>query len=67
MEQMLTLRTEFRVWQDERFGCIWRLAYRDGADETVVSFPDIEALGDFLNEQFGLDLLETHENMVLAA
>lgn len=67
MEGALTLRAELRVWQDERFGQLWRVAYRDGDDETVVSFPDAEALGDFIAEQFGLDLLELHETAALAA
>lgn len=67
MERALTLRAEFRVWQDERFGKLWRVAYRDGDEETVVSFPDAEALGDFIAEQFGLDLLETPEVTALAA
>jgi hypothetical protein len=67
MERALTLRAELRVWQDERFGQHWRVAYRDGDDETVVSFPDAEALGDFIAEQFGLDLLEMPEITALAA
>lgn len=61
MEHGLTLRAELRVWQDERFGRHWRVAYRDGDDETVVSFPDSEALGDFIAERLGLDLLEAGE------
>ncbi len=67
MEQALTIRTELRVWQDERFGQIWRVAYHDGDEEKVVSFPDTEALGDFIAEQFGLTLLERSEGTVLAA
>jgi hypothetical protein len=67
MEQGLALNSEFRVWQDERFGQLWRVAYRDGDDETVVSFPDTEALGDFIAEQFGLDLLELNDIRALAA
>lgn len=67
MEQALTLRAQLRVWQDERFGQLWRVAYREGDEETVVSFPDAEALGDFIAEQFGLDLLEPHEFTALAA
>jgi hypothetical protein len=58
-ERTLTLKADFRVWQDERFGQLWRVAYRDGDEETVVSFPDSEALGDFIAETFGLALLET--------
>lgn len=67
MDRALTLRAELRVWQDERFGRLWRVAYRDGDDETIVSFPDAEALGDFIAEQFGLDLLELQETPALAA
>lgn len=67
MERAITLRAELRVWQDERFGQLWRVAYREGDDETVVSFPDAEALGDFIAEQFGIDLLEGHEVAALAA
>lgn len=57
-ERALTLKTDLRVWQDERFGQLWRVAYRDGDEETIVSFPDSEALGDFIAEQFGLALIE---------
>jgi hypothetical protein len=67
MERALILRAELRVWQDDRIGKLWRVAYRDGDDETVVSFPDAEAMGDFIAEQFGLDLIETHDLMPLAA
>ncbi len=67
MEQALTLRAQIKVWQDERFGQLWRVAYRDGDEETVVSFPDTEALGDFIAEQFGLDLLESQELTPLTA
>lgn len=67
MEQSLQLRPDLRVWQDERFGQLWRVAYRDGDDETVVTFPDSEALGDFLSEHLGLRLLEAFEFPALAA
>lgn len=67
MDRALTLRAELRVWQDERFGQLWRVAYRDGDDETVVSFPDAEALGDFIAEQFGVDVLDQLEEPALAA
>lgn len=67
MEQALTLRSTIRIWQDERIGRLWRVAYREGDDETVISFPDAEALGDFLAEQFGLDLLDSPDSPVLAA
>lgn len=67
MERVQILRSELRVWQDERLGKLWRIAYRDGADETVVSFPDAEAMGDFIAEQFGLDLIEFPEQSALAA
>ncbi len=66
MERGLTLKAELRVWQDERYGQHWRVAYRDGDDETVVSFPDSEALGDFIAERLGLDLLEAGEREVYA-
>jgi hypothetical protein len=66
-QQSLTLKAELRVWQDERFGQLWRVAYRDGDEEMVVSFPDSEALGDFIAEQFGVSLLETTEGPALAA
>lgn len=67
MERALSLKAELRVWQDERLGQLWRVAYLDGDDERVVSFPDAEALGDFIAEQFGLDLLDSHEAIALAA
>lgn len=60
-ERVLNLKADFRVWQDERFGQLWRVAYRDGDEETVVSFPDSEALGDFIAERFGFDLEENLE------
>lgn len=60
-ERTLTLKADLRVWQDERFGQLWRVAYRDGDEEMIVSFPDSEALGDFIAEQFGVDLLDTPE------
>lgn len=67
MEQTFSLKAQLRVWQDERLGQLWRVAYLDGDDERVVSFPDAEALGDFIAEQFGLDLIESHEITALAA
>ncbi|MEI6179426.1 MAG: hypothetical protein WCP31_01630 [Chloroflexales bacterium] len=67
MERALTLKADLRVWQDERFGQLWRVAYRDGDDEKVVTFPDTEALGDFIAEQFGLALLETSDMNELPA
>lgn len=60
-DRALTLTAHFRVWQDERFGQLWRVAYRDGDEERVVSFPDSEALGDFIAETFGVTILDTHE------
>lgn len=60
-KRALTLKADFRVWQDERFGQLWRVAYRDGDEETVVSFPDSEALGDFIAETFGVGLIDTPE------
>jgi hypothetical protein len=48
-----------RIWQDERLGRLWRVALRDGEDEQVIGFPDIAALGDFLAERLGLNLMET--------
>jgi hypothetical protein len=60
-KRALNLKADFRVWQDERFGQLWRVAYRDGDEEMVVSFPDSEALGDFIAETFGVDLIEPTE------
>ncbi|MFQ3662634.1 MAG: hypothetical protein SNJ69_09610 [Chloroflexaceae bacterium] len=64
---VVTLTAELRVWQDERLGRRWRVAYREGDEETVVSFPDTEALGDFIAERFGLTLLDHSEPALLAA
>ncbi|NTW00892.1 MAG: hypothetical protein HGA19_06210 [Oscillochloris sp.] len=58
-EHALSLRLDLRVWQDEQMGQRWRLAYRDGDEEMVVAFPDSAALGDFIAEQLGLNLLDT--------
>ena len=66
-QRSLTLKAELRVWQDERFGQRWRVAYRDGDEETIVSFPDSEALGDFIAEQFGVSLLDATDTPALAA
>jgi hypothetical protein len=62
-ERTLTLRADLRVWQDERFGQLWRVAYRDGDEEMIVSFPDSEALGDFIAEQFGVGLLDATDTL----
>ncbi len=48
-----------RIWRDEQLGKIWRVAYNDGEAETVISFPDTAALGDFIAEHLGLNLLDT--------
>jgi hypothetical protein len=45
-----------RVWQDERLGRLWRMSYDDGDGETVVTFPDTAAMGDFIAERLGLTL-----------
>lgn len=57
-EQAVRLKLDLRVWQDERLGQLWRLAYHDGDDETVISFPDSAALGDFIAERLGLTLVD---------
>lgn len=64
---VVTLTEDLRVWQDERLGRRWRVAYREGDEEMVVSFPDVEALGDFIAERFGLALLEQPDPAPLAA
>jgi hypothetical protein len=58
-EQTIVLRDGVRIWQDERLGRLWRLALRDGDEEQVIGFPDLAALGDFLAEQLGLNLVES--------
>ena len=58
-QKTIVLRDGVRIWQDERLGRLWRLALRDGEDEQVIGFPDIAALGDFLAERLGLNLVET--------
>lgn len=67
MEHTLSVRSDIRVWQDEQFGKLWRVAYRNGDEVMLVSFPDEAALDDFIDEQFGLDLLELEEYPRLAA
>jgi hypothetical protein len=57
-EHAVRLKLDLRVWQDERMGRLWRLAYRDGDDETVITFPDSAALGDFIADRLGLNLLD---------
>lgn len=55
---LVTPTLDLRVWQDDRLGKIWRVAYNDGDGETVVSFPDTAAMGDFIAEQLGLNLVD---------
>jgi hypothetical protein len=55
------LRPDLRVWQDERLGRLWRVAYDDGDGETVVTFPDLAAMGDFIAEHLGLSLVDALE------
>lgn len=58
-QKTIVLRDGVRIWQDERLGRLWRLALRDGEEEHVIGFPDVAALGDFLAERLGLNLIET--------
>jgi len=57
--RLVTPTYDLRIWRDEQLGKIWRVAYNDGEAETVISFPDTAALGDFIAEQLGLNLLDT--------
>ena len=54
---MIEPELHVRVWQDARLGDAWRASYREGDTDTVVTFPDRDALDDFLAEWFGLDLM----------
>ncbi len=56
--QTVQLSLDVRVWQDERSGQYWHLAYHDGDSETRVSFPDTAALGDFLADRLGLNVVD---------
>jgi hypothetical protein len=56
---LVTPTYDLRIWRDEQLGKIWRVAYNDGEAQTVISFPDTAALGDFIAEQLGLNLLDT--------
>jgi hypothetical protein len=56
--QSATQITDLRIWRDEKLGQLWRLSYNEGYGETVISFPDTAALGDFLSERLGLTLVE---------
>lgn len=58
-QKTIVLRDGVRIWQDERLGRLWRLALRDGEEEQVIGFPDLAALGDFLADRLGLNLVET--------
>jgi hypothetical protein len=57
-EFAVQLKLNMKVWQDERMGRLWRLAYCDGDEEMVISFPDSAALSDFIVERLGLNLLD---------
>lgn len=59
--QSATRLTNLRVWRDDRLNELWRVAYNEGEGEMLVSFPDTQALGDFLVERLGLCLLDEHE------
>ncbi len=59
--QSATRLTNLRVWRDDRLNELWRVAYNEGEGEMLVSFPDTQALGDFLVERLGLGLLDEHE------
>ncbi|NJK80626.1 MAG: hypothetical protein HC876_10130 [Chloroflexaceae bacterium] len=48
---------DLRVWRDERLGQLWRVSYNEGDGPTLVTFPDVKALGDFLSERLGLKLI----------
>jgi hypothetical protein len=52
------LKFDLRIWQDERYGKYWRVAYREGGEEQIVTLPDWEAVGDFVAERLGLNLME---------
>lgn len=60
-ERSVALKPDIRVWQDESMGKLWRVAYRDGDSEEVIAFPDAEAMGDFIAERLGLNLIEQGE------
>ena len=57
-EHGVMLKLDMRVWQDDRIGQLWRLAYKDGDEETIVTFPDSAALGDFIAERLGLSMID---------
>jgi hypothetical protein len=68
--QSATELRNLRVWRDDRMDQLWRVAYNEGEGETVVSFPDTAALGDFILERLGLsvqqeDLLAAYHTYVL--
>lgn len=60
----VVLHEDIRVWQDDRLGQLWRVAYRDGDNEMVVTFPDTAAMGDFIAERLGLYLEEEEGALV---
>jgi len=60
-ERAVSLQPDIRVWQDARIGNLWRVAFRDGDGEQVITFPDSQAMGDFIAERLGLMLDELIE------
>lgn len=51
------MSTNLRVWQDGSLNGMWRCAYHEGDSSVVVSFPDLNALGDFIADELGLSMI----------
>jgi hypothetical protein len=54
---MGTLQHNLHIWQDGTLDGAWRCTYRDGDSTVVVSFPDLKALGDFIADELGLNVI----------
>ncbi len=61
---LITPTLDLRIWRDEHMGLIWRMAYNDGQGETLVSFPDTAAMGDFIAEQLGLTMIDALDKVL---
>lgn len=54
---MVRQNLNLQIWQDNKLNGVWRCSYFDGDNTVVVSFPDLNALGDFIADELGLSVI----------